>query len=248
MTAAASVDDTRMQQPAYARFSRRLRALFIDWAIGAGVLVAALSLAVSVESDGFSRKLGFGVVAALLLYEPLLVWLTGSSVGHYFTNLRVVDEGTQGNVSFFKALSRHLIKTILGWYSLITMATTRRHQALHDLLTHSTVQIRDTAKASSHHYVLERVELSDPGMPSRTKRTMVIIAYLVLLLLVMSASVFALLFSGAVTPACIDHKLCSSNENLLLTLVGLIWFASCLLVIVQGWRGRLLGCRAKQSG
>ena len=74
--------------------------------------------------------------------------LTGSTVGHYLCNLRVVDNKTGGNINFFKAVLRTLLKAVLGWLSFVTMATTRRHQAIHDLATNSTVQIRNAAQAS----------------------------------------------------------------------------------------------------
>lgn len=222
--------------------------MFVDWVVFLLVMVGALFIAVAVESDRFSRQLGFAVAGLLLLYEPVLVWLTGSSVGHYLTNLRVVDHRTGGNVSFLKALARFVIKTLLGWYSLITMATTRRHQAVHDLLTGSTVQIRDTAKARSSHHAPERIELSNPGMPSRARRTMIILTYLLLLFAAALVAFYGLLVSSLLSPICSVQNRCSSGENLLSNLVILIWLACCGLVIVQGWRGRLPGCRAKRVG
>src|SRR5215467_9046337 len=89
MTCAALAEKADTRQPAYARFSRRLRAVFIDWIIFVVVVVGVLFIAVAIESDKFSRGLGVVVAVVLLLYEPLLVWRTGSSVGHYLTNLRV---------------------------------------------------------------------------------------------------------------------------------------------------------------
>jgi uncharacterized RDD family membrane protein YckC len=217
----------------------------IDWAIFVLILTGALLVAVAVDSNEFSRGLGFSVAVVLLLYEPLLVWRAGSSIGHYFTNLRVVDDRTQGNVSFLKAVARLLIKTTLGWYSFITMATTRRHQALHDFLTRSTVQIRDSAKASSDHYAFERIELSDPSMPSRARRTMIILAYLLLSLLLVFIALNGLVLGGGMSRACAFQNRCSSSEDLLFAAVSLIWITFCGLVIVQGWRGRMPGCRAK---
>lgn len=231
---------------AYARFSRRLRALFIDWIFFLLVLVSALAIAVAVESDSFSRKLGYAVAAALLLYEPLLVCLTGSSIGHYFSNLRVVDNRTNGNVSFLKAVARVVIKGVLGWYSFITMATTRRHQAVHDLLTQSSVQIRDPAKASPHHYVRERIELLNPAMPSRIRRAMVIVVYLVPLLALVWLVLNGLIFSGIVSRACVFRDRCLPSENILVSIVVLAWFALSVLMVIQGWRGRLAGCRIRR--
>ena len=162
--------------PAYGRFSRRVRAFVIDWIIIMLLLISALFAAVSANSDRIGRILGFTFVGIFLLYEPLLVSFTGSTVGHYLTNLRVVDDRTRGNVGLPKAAARLVIKTLFGIYSFITMAATSRHQAVHDVMTRSTVQIRDCSKASSHHYVAERTELLSPGMPSRLRRVVVISA------------------------------------------------------------------------
>jgi len=57
------------------------------------------------------------------------------------------------------------------------VVTTQRHQAVHDLLTHSTVQIRDRSKAEPHHY-RQAETFSQPGMPSKGRRVVVTGAYL----------------------------------------------------------------------
>jgi uncharacterized RDD family membrane protein YckC len=244
MVDAALPHDAGAPQPAYARFSRRLRAVFIDWLIFVLILLGALIIMVAVKSDTFSRGSVIVLAAVLLFYEPLLVWKTGSSIGHYLTNLRVVDDRTGGNVSFPKAFARLLIKTILGWYSFITMATTRRHQALHDLLTRSTVQIRDPIKADPDDFVRERI--SGSGMPSPARRVGFILAYLLLLSVVLVIVVNGLALGGTLSQACVIEKLCTPGENLMYTIVGLVWFGLCALVMVLGWRGYMPGCRAKR--
>lgn len=92
-------------------------AVVIDGIIIALTLVAALSVAVAAESDSVGRIVGIAFVASWLLYEPVLVSVTGSSIGHYLSNLRVVDDRTPGNVDFLKAIARLGIKTLLGVYS-----------------------------------------------------------------------------------------------------------------------------------
>ncbi len=153
---AGLTDTADTQQLAYGRFSRRVRAVFIDWIVFILMMFGALFAAVTVRSDEFSLALGIGLAAFMLLYEPVRVSLAGGTIGHILSNLRVVDDRTQGNVSFLKALARFAIKTTLGWWSFITMATTLRHQTVHDLLTGSTVQIRNFAEASPNQYVRER--------------------------------------------------------------------------------------------
>jgi hypothetical protein len=235
------------QEPAYGRFSRRVRAVFIDWIVFILMMFGSLFVAATVRSDEFSVYLGFGIVALLLLYEPVLVALAGGTIGHILSNLRVVDNRTQGNISFPKALARFVIKTVLGWWSFITMATTLRHQAVHDLLTASTVQIRNLAQASPNHYVRERTELSAPHMPSRARRTMVILAYMLASLALISAVVCGLIFGGVVSLACVLQDRCSYAENLTFNLAGLIWVVSCVFAVVWGWRGRMFGCRVRTA-
>jgi uncharacterized RDD family membrane protein YckC len=92
------------------------------------------------------------LVYALILYEPIMVWGYSATIGHRVTNLRVIDEGSGGNPGLLKSLARFAIKTLLGLVSFLTMALTRRYQAVHDLLTHTTVQIRDLALAAPDDY------------------------------------------------------------------------------------------------
>lgn len=129
--------------PLYSRLSKRLKAALIDPIIILSLLVAALFVTGSIGSDHVGRVLGVTFVAILLLYQPLAVSLTGNSVGHYRTKLRVVDNRTDGNISFMKAVVRAVIKDVLGVWSFVTMATASRHQSVHDLLTDSRVQVRD---------------------------------------------------------------------------------------------------------
>ena len=75
---------------------------------------AALAIATAMQSNNVGRILGFTFVAILLLYEPVLVPLTGGIVGHYLCNLRVIDDRTGGNISVLKAAARALIKSVLG--------------------------------------------------------------------------------------------------------------------------------------
>ena len=105
-----------MHAPLYARFYRRFRGIVLDWIIVTAVTFGAIFAAITIGNDNFSRLLGFLVVAALLLYEPVLVSFAGGTFGHYFSNLRVVDERSGGNVSFLKTCARVIIKGVLGWY------------------------------------------------------------------------------------------------------------------------------------
>jgi len=237
---------TASAAPAYGRFSRRLRAVVIDWAIMMLLLVLALLVAVSTNSDRVGRILGFSLVAIWLLYEPFLVCLTGSTVGHYLSNLRVVDDRSHGNIGFLKALARLVIKSVLGIYSFITMATTSRHQAVHDLMTRSTVQIRDLSKANSNEYVTERTELLRPTMPSRLRRVIVIFGYILAFSILYGIAAVLLNRTGIVSQSCFDNlSRCPRAEYPIAIGFSLLWWVVMAFCIVQGWRGRLYGCRRR---
>jgi uncharacterized protein len=214
--------------------SRRSRAFIIDFMI---LLVVALFTAVTANSDSVGRVLGFTFLAGWLLYEPILLCLTGSTVGHYLCNLRVVDDRSHRNISFLKAVVRLVIKLILGICSFIAMATTSRHRAVHDLLTRSTVQIRDRSKAVLSD--VENTQLLSSTMPSRIRRMLIIFCYLFA-----SAIALGVFIRLLTSEPCISLGRCSTIENTTKEIGSLVWFAAIALFIIQGWRGRLYGCRA----
>ena len=229
--------------PLYARFSRRFRGIVVDWIVAMAILFGAVMVAISVGSDNFSRGLGLLVIAALLLYEPVLVSFTGGTLGHHSTNLRVVDDRSGGNVSFLKACARVVLKGVLGWYSFVILAATRRNQAVHDLLTRSTVQIRDPAKALPHQYIIERTELAATGMPSRSRRAAVICGYLLLMVIVYVLIIGGLIATGAISATCLDRNFCSAGEKILSLAVAVTPLAAGAVCIGLGWRGKLIGAR-----
>jgi uncharacterized RDD family membrane protein YckC len=234
--------------PRYARFSRRLRAMLLDWIITLIVMFGALLLVTAVRSDSFSRGLGILVVVALVLYEPILVARMGGTLGHYFTNLRVVDDRSGGNIGFARAFARVVIKGTLGLYSFVILAATRRNQAVHDLLTRSTVQIRDLAKASPGQYIAERTEPAAAGMPSPSRRIAVICGYLLLMAIIYVVIVGRIIAAGVISAACIDHNFCSGGERIFSLMLGVGLLGLCAVCIALGWRGRLVGARRTLAG
>lgn len=236
---------TSQGDPKFARFTRRVQALMYDSMILA--VVIALTLFLATAAEGTSRLIGFSGAAIVLLYEPVMVSWRGGTFGHSLRNLRVVDDRTHGNINFFKAIARFVIKLPLGILSFLTMATTQRHQAIHDLLTGSTVRIRDESQASVAHYHVARVEFADGTMPSRLRRSIAILAYLLLAIIVSSLAT-AFLAENLVATGCLDNeRLCTAAEKLTLDVLGLGILTLCAVVIVMGWRGKLPGCRRKTN-
>jgi uncharacterized RDD family membrane protein YckC len=151
------------QPPWFATFPRRLNALTID-----GLVVLAFSGAVFGAMPLLENHppvngiLLFMILAVAVLYEPVQVATFGSTVGHRAMNLRVVDDETRGNPTLFRALLRALCKGLFGLLAFTTMGASRRHRAVHDMFTATTVQIRNRERARPHQYVLERPPRSSP--------------------------------------------------------------------------------------
>jgi hypothetical protein len=238
-----SIDATAAPTPLYARFSRRLRGIVVDWIIATTVIFGAVFAAVTMANDNFSRALGLVVIVALLLYEPVLVSFTGGTLGHYSTNLRVVDDRSGGNVSFLKACARLVIKGVLGWYSFVILAATRRNQAVHDLLTRSTVQIRDPVRARPGQYITERVELAASGMPSWMRRIVAICLYLLLLFVVFVVALNMVVATGWLSRSCLNEGYCSGGERVISLAPNVALLVMIAAVIALGWRGKLFGAR-----
>ena len=222
--------------------------MLIDWIITLIVMFGAVLLAVSVGNDILSRELGILAVVLLVLYEPILVSRIGGTLGHYFTNLRVVDDRGGGNIGFARACARVVIKGVLGLYSFVILAATRRNQAVHDLLTRSTVQIRDPAKALPGQYIAERTELAAAGLPSRSRRIAVTCAYLLAMAVLYLFIVGRIVAPAAISDACLEGNFCSGGERILSLFIGAGLLGLCAVCITLGWRGRLVGARGTLAG
>ena len=139
----------------YSNFPSRLNAISIDGVVLVALTVLFITSAALVQRLTAARViLDIAWWVTLLLYEPLFVWRFGGTIGHRAMNLRVVDNRTGEKVSLFKALGRYLVKVVFGMFSFFTMSFTRRHQALHDLITNSSVRIRDPRKAKPFQYTI----------------------------------------------------------------------------------------------
>jgi uncharacterized RDD family membrane protein YckC len=141
----------------YARFPRRLNALSLDCVVVVIFTVAVFAMMppLHVVAPALPGVLLVLWYLAAVLYEPVQVAWFGGTIGHRALNLRVVDDATGANPRFWKAFLRTVCKALFGIFAFLTMGPSRRHRALHDILTGTTVQVRNPARAQPHHYVYE---------------------------------------------------------------------------------------------
>lgn len=234
--------ETVASQPVYATFMARLRALLID-AIIITVAIAVLLLLAAFTEDlpGTGRIVIVAIFALVLLYEPVLVSRSGATIGHRRSGLRVVSDRTNGPPSFLVAFARFVLKTALGLPAFVTMALTRRHQAFHDLLTRTTVQVNDTSAVFPFDYVAARPAApGEASKPSRLRRVIVSVAFLLLAYIAL-IGVLAMAVSGS----CLLNSACSPNDELVRRIADIVFLTVMLMIIVLGWQGRLPGARRR---
>jgi len=229
--------------PAYGSFLRRVQAVLLDAVVVvAAVVIIFIASELTRDLSSSGRLAVIALFVVLVLYEPIMVARFGGTLGHRAMNLRVVDDRTGGNPGFLRALVRFVVKTLLGILSFTTMALTRRHQAVHDSLTRTTVQIRDLARARPTDFQVERTPAADEIMPSALRRVAVIVGYMVAVFVM-----FALVSSLIIPAECLNEERCTTGEQMASTILGLIWIGLTVAVIIAGWRGRLFGCRARPA-
>ena len=233
---AASAPDIR-----YARLSRRLQAAVVDAAVYLTMPAAAALVALAVADGRPHRPLAWALGVAAFLYEPVLVSVRGATIGHAAKGVRVLALDTGRPPGFPRALGRFVAKAATGLLTAPLVSLTPRHQALHDLLAGTVVEVRDGPHASV------RRDAYPPGIPGArppltagriARRVIVTAAWSLLLALAVAALVD--LFASE---ACIQGRVCSGGEIALLAIAGQAWVVTQYALLWFGLAGRLRGAR-----
>lgn len=127
----------------YPYLSIRVKAIIIDSIIMVLFILLATYLFSLFKDVPDYVRLGV-FVFIFLLYEPIFVSSFGYSIGHLFMGLKVKREKNQlKNLLLPVAILRFIIKSCLGWISLITVTSNEKRKAIHDMLTGSIVLYND---------------------------------------------------------------------------------------------------------
>lgn len=231
--------------PLYGRMRRRIEVMMIDNMLFLLLVVVSLSLATATDTNSVSRIVGYSAAAVLVLYEPLLVSFAGGTLGHTLRNLRVVDACTGSNLSVKKAFARFTIKLVLGVVSFISMLVTKRHQAIHDVVTGSAVQVRDPAKARGGDFHRARSDAEMASMPSLSQRIIIALGHIAISFIVFAVAI-AVQQGFELTPPCsIKGPWCVNGEHVASLAMSSIWLLAVVVLLVQGLRGKLWGARRR---
>jgi uncharacterized RDD family membrane protein YckC len=226
----------------YATFTSRFRAVVTDTALlVAGMVVVLIGGALADGVPGSGRVAWLLIFGLTFLYEPLLVWHRGATVGHARNHLCVVADRTGRRPGFGRAFARYIVKLVLGVPSFVTMALTRKHQAVHDVLTGTTVQLAATAAAEEQEFHFERVEDSTVVLPSKLRRTTIMVVYLLSLFILYSVVLAAIDPEG-----CGRNQSCVGLQRTVVEGAALGWLSISIAAVVASWKGLLPGARRAQ--
>lgn len=225
----------------YPRLLRRVRAALADSVVFV-ILFFVWFFSLDVMGSAHPALKIAPLLLGLLVFEPGLVSWSGGTIGHHLFGLRIRDSIEDRNVGFLRATLRAILRTLLGWISLIFIFVTSRHQAIHDYASHTVVVLRNPDDLPKRERFAERV-LAPEGfeLPSRLRRVGFVALYGAL-----SYVGLAVLVGLLLSESCIYSNACSPADEVISASLSLVWLVTVMVIIVMGWRGQLFGCRRRQ--
>ncbi len=225
----------------YPRLIRRVRAVLIDSAIAIFVIYSWWMMLPLLEGYPVVIRLAYPIIVWVIL-DPILVSSAGYTPGHYAMGLRVQDAKTVNNIGLLRAILRSLFRTLTGWWSFILVLATKKHQALLDLLVGTVVVLCNPESLAQSERAFERSQDGNNFIyPSRVKRILVIVIYLILSFIAM-----VLLNMLCISEDCLNNQFhCSTLDAFVSYATSILLFLSVGGIIVYGWRCQLLGARKK---
>lgn len=225
---------------AYTRLPRRLKALLIDCVFLSIIFLVIIFLVKQLDLSVETVE-SLIILGLLVSVEPLCVWLTGGSVGHHLSALRVRRVAEDKRLGMLASYVRFFTKLPLGIMSLVTVMTSAKYQAVHDMISGSIVVHRSPKTVSAYEVLAERREDTERYFyPPKMRRVVFILLYLVLLVIAE-----ALLMVYALSYSCIEFVQCSTTDTLSYTAVNTGFWIALFCIASYGWRCRLFGCRRK---
>lgn len=222
----------------YPRLTRRIQALLIDSLILSLIFILSVALVsyLNLESELANVAIAF---LPTILVEPLLVSIRGGTIGHYFLGLRVRRTSSDHKLNIFVAIFRTIVKAIFGTISLVSVLTTKKHQAIHDLISNSLVVLNDANSLPCYDVQSERVlDYDTYNYPSALRRLLFIFIYFILFFVSIGFMFFFLLSNS-----CIEYSDCSSIDSIVYVCISIYFWIGVFIIPALGWLSRLYGSR-----
>jgi len=125
----------------YPRLIKRIKAALVDFSITTLLLFFCAVILQEWETTPSYLKF-FVFLLPIFITEPLLVSLTGGSLGHHLFNIKIKEKAKGKRLSIPKCIIRFLLKVFLGPISTLYVLLTSKHLMFHDIITGSIVDYK----------------------------------------------------------------------------------------------------------
>jgi uncharacterized RDD family membrane protein YckC len=122
--------------------SDRIKAAVTDSFVIVGFMVILTIIFSKFDNVPDSFRIA-GFIFVFILYDPLFTSLFAGTIGHMIMNIQVKrSSNPEKNILFPLAVVRYIVKVLLGWISLLTVGSNKKHLAIHDMVVSSIVLYR----------------------------------------------------------------------------------------------------------
>lgn len=122
----------------------RIQSILID-----SILIIACMILISDVLSNFKNVpdwLRAVLLILIFLYEPIMTTF-GGTIGNNIKRIQVRKNSDETqSINFFQAIIRYFFKLLLGWLSFITIFSSNKKRAVHDIIS-GTVMIKNQTKS-----------------------------------------------------------------------------------------------------
>jgi uncharacterized RDD family membrane protein YckC len=137
-----NIDKVNRIEIIYPGVSDRIKAAVMDSFVMVGFMAILTIIFSKFNNVPDSFRIA-GFIFIFLLYDPLFTSLFAGTIGHMIMNIQVKrSSNPEKNILFPLAIIRYTIKVLLGWISLLTVGSNKKHMAIHDMVVSSIVLYR----------------------------------------------------------------------------------------------------------
>ena len=122
----------------------RIQSILID-----SILIIACMILISDVLSNFKNVpdwLRAVLLILIFLYEPIMTTF-GGTIGNNIKRIQIRKKSDETqSINFFQAIIRYFFKLLLGWLSFITIFSSNKKRAVHDIIS-GTVMIKNQTKS-----------------------------------------------------------------------------------------------------
>ncbi|UUW07140.1 RDD family protein [Flavobacterium plurextorum] len=122
----------------------RIQSILID-----SILIIACMILISDVLSNFKNVpdwLRAVLLILIFLYEPIMTTF-GGTIGNNIKRIQIRKNSDETqSINFFQAIIRYFFKLLLGWLSFITIFSSNKKRAVHDIIS-GTVMIKNQTKS-----------------------------------------------------------------------------------------------------